>query len=210
MIKTLLITFIITYSWVGYSQQFGATSGTVFSNVLIKRNNQTIRGNTRTGFTLGALSDIPFSKGFSFVAALNWIQKGFTYKNEANPQNPISESLTLQTAELPSGISYNVKYGRNTFFLGGGPVLTLLLSARYNTTDNIGSRSETPIIGGEGGDLTRFELGAHANAGAYLGRSLYVALHYNRSLTNSSIQEGIQFFNNYYALRLGFIFHGTK
>ncbi len=105
MKKTILffISFIslINYS-IGQKIAFGITSGATFGSYKIKAGSFSVTSKIKPGFSAGVQAWVPMGKSFSFIPALNFIQKGGTLKEEGS-----EEKTTLNYIEIPLNVVYN-------------------------------------------------------------------------------------------------------
>src|SRR5215212_4143226 len=120
-ITTLLTLMILVTSDLSAQTKIGLTGGVTFANVTIKSEGISVSPKMRTGFTAGLFTDCPLSSDFSFQPALNFVQKGFSTKDDA-----FSDKVSYNYVEVPLNFVYNSK----GFFIGAGPSMSFGLSGK--------------------------------------------------------------------------------
>jgi len=198
---TLLVLMILLTSHSLTAQtKIGLTGGATFANVTAKLQGISVSPKMRTGFTAGLFIDCPLSSGFSFQPALNFVQKGYKMNDET-----ITDKVSYGYLEVPLNFVYDSK----GFFIGAGPSISSGLSGK----EKFGSE-DTKIKFGSGDDeIKRFEFGANVLTGYKFKGGFMVSANYNLGLNN--IQNGNStevgtIKNRYFAVKIGYIFSGTK
>lgn len=194
----LLATFIVVTAF-GQKLTIGINAGVTSSSWKATVDNETETLGSRIGFTAGIVSAIPISSNFSFMPALNYVQKGFKetmddYKFEA----------VLNYLELPLNFVYN----RDGFFVGAGPAISLGLSGKGKSTFN-GQTDEEDIEFGSGDDeMKSTEFSANFLTGYQFKNGFLVSVNYNlglSNLTNTSV-DNEKITNRYFGFRVGYMF----
>jgi len=187
--------------------KIGLTGGATFANVTAKLQGLSVSPKMRTGFTAGLFADCTLSSNFSFQPALNFVQKGYKSNDET-----MTDKVSYSYLEIPLNFVYNNK----GFFIGAGPSISSGLSGKEKFVDkeDPSGSGDTKIKFGSGDDeVKRFELGANVLAGYKFAGGFMVSANYNLGLNN--IQNGNTsdvgtIKNKYFAVKIGYIFGGTK
>ncbi len=183
--------------------RFGFSAGAVLSRVNTKVDNQKDNSDSRLGFTLGVMGDVPLGGQFSFQPALNFLQKG---GKETQENGGIKETYTiiLNYLELPLNFVFRSKGEKGHFIAGLGPVLSYGISGKAKYSANGQTDSETLHFGEDSG-IKAFEFGGNILAGYESNNGVLVTLGYNTSLSNLSTDSPSSFKNNYFGLRIGYL-----
>ena len=205
---TLLVLMILLTSHSLTAQtKIGLTGGVTFANVTAKLQGISISPKMKTGFTAGLFTDFPLSANFSFQPALNFVQKGYSSKDET-----MTDKVSYSYAEVPLNFVYNNK----GFFIGAGPSMAFGLSGKEKFVDkeDPSQSGDTKLKFGSGDEeAKRFEFGANVLTGYKFVGGFMVSANYNLGLNN--IQNGNSnevgtIKNRYFAIKIGYIFSGAK
>lgn len=203
----LIIAGICSFQINGFAQktQVGLTGGITSSNLYGNKNGLDVRGDSRTGYTLGMFIDAPIGKTrWAFQPSLNYMQKG---KNDV--VDPYTTNATaLRYAELDMNFVHYTK-GANKLFFGAGPYLALNLPSKMVlvTSDN---RIETNLLLGkdESNAYKGADFGANGIIGARLKCGFVLTANYSLGLRNMiPVPTGDDVLRNgTLGFRLGYIF----
>ncbi|MEP7141506.1 MAG: porin family protein [Ferruginibacter sp.] len=162
---------------------------------------------TKTGFTGGLFVDIPINSNFSLQPALNFVQKGFSTKDETS-----TDKVKYSYAEIPLNFIYNSQ----GFFIGAGPSMAFGIAGREKITDKSdpSNSSDDKIEFGSGDDqIKRFEFGANILTGYKFANGFIFSVNYNLGLNNIQIgnaDDAGTIKNRYFAFKVGYVFGGNK
>ncbi len=196
-ITLLLFALALTTSALVAQVRFGIQAGPAFSTMTAKSDDIKISYN-KTGFTAGVLAELPISEsGIVFRPALNFVQKGGEL-GEA--------SINLNYLELPLDFVYKLQAGPGKLFVGVGPSFAFGISGKTKS----GGDSEDIEFGSGDDEIKPLDLGGNFLAGYELSNGLFLSLNYNLGLSNISNSEDGKINNNYFGIRLGFLFGGNK
>ncbi len=203
----LVLMILLTAHSLTAQTKIGLTGGATFGNVTAKLQGISVSPKMRMGFTAGLFIDCPLSSGFSFQPALNFVQKGYKINDET-----MTDKVSYGYLEVP----LNFVYDNKGFFIGAGPSMSSGLSGKEKFVDkqNPSGSGETKIKFGSGNDeIKRFEFGANVLTGYKFKEGFMVSANYNLGLNN--IQNGNStevgtIKNRYFAVKIGYIFSGTK
>lgn len=196
-ISLLFFAFALTTSALVAQVRFGIQAGPAFSSMTMKSDGIKLSYN-KTGFTAGVLAELPISEsGIHFRPALNFVQKGGDLEGA---------SMNMNYLELPLDFVYKLEAGPGKLFVGVGPSFALGLSGKAKS----GGDSEDIEFGSGVDELKPLDLGGNFLAGYELSNGLFLSLNYNLGLSNISNSEEGKIHNNYFGIRLGFLFGGNK
>ena len=202
-----LLIVITTVSVQAQKTQFGFTGGATFANYKSNYDGTNQSGNSKTGFTIGAIANIAAGKSFVIQPAINWVQKGT--KDEQTEGGSTSKiSLTTNNIELP----VNFMYSHNGFFIGAGPSFTFGVSGKITSEFNGEKSDEKVNFGNSDEDVMKsFDFGANALTGYQFKGGLLIAANYNIGLSNlapgSDPNKG-SLKSSYFGIRLGYLLGG--
>lgn len=182
----LFITASCLFQVNGFSQkaQVGLNAGVSVTNIYGRLNNQNVRGDSRTGYTVGLVMEAPIGKtNISFRPGVHYVQKGkYTLKTES-----VREADALRYADiLLDFIAYLNKSGNSRLFVGLGPQIGLNLPSKKIRVED-GERSELRSISfGEtaADDYHGIDLGANGLIGVRLKCGATFAINYTFGLRN--------------------------
>lgn len=204
--------FIVSGHLNAQKSSFGITVGGAFGSYKIKAEPLSITSKTKAGFTAGLLASIPLGQHFSFMPALNFLQKGGTLTSEDS-----NDKTNLNYVELPLNFVYNARSVAGNFFVGAGPSLSMGLSGKYKFQENGGEPVTSDIHFGSGSDddLKGFEAGVNILAGFQLRNGFLITANYNTGLSNLNISNESEpnktkYHNRYFSVRVGYMFSVKK
>ena len=196
-ISLLFFAFALSTSALVAQVRFGVQAGPAFTSMTSEASGVKVTYN-KTGFTAGVLAELPLSEsGFYFRPALNFIQKGGDFEGA---------SLNLNYLELPLDFVYKLEAGSGKLFLGVGPSFALGLSGKAKS----GGDSEDINFGSGEDEIKPLDIGGNILAGYELSNGLFLSLNYNLGLSNISNESEVKTRNNYFGIRLGYLFGGNK
>jgi hypothetical protein len=196
-IALLLFALALTTSALVAQVRFGIQAGPAFSSMTMKSDGLKLSYN-KTGFTAGVLAELPISEsGFVFRPALNFVQKGGEL-GEA--------SINLNYLELPLDFVYKLPAGPGNLFVGVGPSFAFGISGKSKSDGD----SEDIEFGNGDDEIKPLDLGGNFLAGYELSNGLFLSLNYNLGFSNISNSEEGKINNNYFGIRLGYLFGGKK
>ncbi|MEP6513257.1 MAG: porin family protein [Parafilimonas sp.] len=200
MKKILLVIFAVAAISALHAQaSFGIQAGATFASEKAKFGGVSFNLDTKVGFTAGVVASVPLASDLSFDPSLNFTQKGG--KTSAGGDE-LKE--TLNYIELPLNFVYNFDAGAGDFFVGLGPSLSVGVSGK----DKSGSESVDVNFGSNADELKAFEFGGNILAGYKLENGIFIAVNYNAGLSNLSNDSDAKVHNNYFGVRVGYMFGG--
>jgi hypothetical protein len=138
------------------------------------------------------------------------VQKGSKSSDET-----YSDKLNYNYLEIP----LNFVYSNSGFFVGAGPSISCGLSGKEKIVDKQDpSQSENikVVFGSNEDEAKRFEFGANILTGYKFVGGFMVSANYNLGLSNvsnvanSGVNEEGTVKNRYFAVKIGYVFGGTK
>ncbi len=174
---------------------------------------------SKFGFLIGGVAEIPVSSNFTFRPELNFIQKGFK-ESESEAGYSYETKATASFIELPLNFVYNVAAGSGTFFVGAGPSIGFGIGGKVKSEMSFGgeTESEETDIKFDGDDeatddnvhLKSLDFGANILAGYKMSNGLFFSLGYSKGFSNLSPYENSSFKTSGVQLKVGFMFGGAK
>ena len=223
MKKVFLMAAIAAFSTTSFAQTtFGIQAG---ANIASAKMEQTESGVTsklntdsKTGFLIGAVAEVPFGTSINFRPELNFIQKGFKYSKSTGGLG-VSNKTTLNYIELPLNFVYHAEAGAGTVFFGAGPSFGFGISGKSKTTQT-GEPDENQDVkfdGKKDADVTdqnvhlkAFDFGVNATAGYKMANGVYLSVGYTFGLANIDPNANSSFKNiGGLSLKLGYMFGGA-
>ena len=204
----LLMTAMILLSSLATQAQtlVGITAGSSFSNVKITSGGFSILPKMKTGITAGLVVDAPLSADVHFRTGLNFVQKGYTMKEDV-----AKETFSINYLELP----LNVVYNANGFFIGAGPSLSYAISGMdkiHFSDGSVEDEKEKIEFGSNEEQIKPFDFGANFTAGYKTKSGFLITGNYTMGLSNMSNSgldvpdEKTKIKNNCFGIKIGFMF----
>jgi hypothetical protein len=189
--------------------RFGVNAGVSLGTFKSEEDGESMTTDSRLGVVIGATAEIPISESFRFRPGLQFVQRGGQEKEEFGGFE-FKTSIILNYLDVPLDFIYKASAGNGKFFFGAGPSLGFGLSGKYKEEED-GDEYEEDINFGDGEEeIKPFHLGGNILAGYELGNGVYIQANYNLGLSNLSNLEGVKGKANYFGIRLGYNFGGSK
>jgi hypothetical protein len=202
---TLVLMILLTTVTVSAQKtSVGFTAGATFSKVKAKADNISLSSDFKPGFTAGIIIDVPLSTNLSFQPALNYTQKGGTFKEEGE-----TDKMTLNYLEIPLNFIYSTGANQG-FFVGAGPALSYGLSGKEKFSDPSIVEPTKIKFGSDDEELKPFEFSANIISGYRFAKGFMLSANYNLGLTslaNADSDEGT-LKNSYFAIKVGCLLNG--
>lgn len=209
--RKLLIAFAAVFAVITMNAQnakFGVTAGITIANQKFKSSGLSITGDSKVGFTAGAVADVGITENFSFQPGLNFTQKGSKVTFDPGTGSQTSKQ-TLNYIELPLNFLYKAPAGAGKFFAGLGPVLSYGISGKAKDD---GDEFDIHFGSDTDDDYKAFEFSGNVLAGYELAGGFLVAVNYNLGfsdiLNGGDSDESVK--NKYFGIRIGYLFGGSK
>lgn len=187
--RTIFLTVMmcILFSSISAQIKFGVSAGTNFSNI-----KTTDEGEHKPiiGITGGVNIKLGIGKHFAFQPELNFIQKGYQYKEEGSDQGLSFKAKGKQLInylELPLNFSYRLPLAKKNIFVSAGPAVAFALSGFHKAAtefmgENI-SIKEQLEFGSSGNDmLKKYDIGANISVEIEVIKSLFARINYTHGL----------------------------
>lgn len=207
----LLIFFITAYT---QSIKYGLTAGATFGSQRVQAGNIGITADSRIGFTIGGLADIPIAAQFVFQPALNFTQKSSRFSIFQDGEG-VEATQTLNYIELPLNVLFRTDAGKGKFFAGAGPSLAFGISGHGKTKTTFSGQTEEESSSIKFGnnetedDYKPLDFGGTLITGYELNNGAFIALNYNFGFSDIALaSEEASIKNKYFGVRVGFKFGG--
>ena len=198
----LMLMILLTSHSLSAQTKIGLTAGASFANLKAKAESISITSDLKPGITAGLFIDVPLSSNFSFQPALNFVQKGGSFKDDFE-----TGKTTLNYLEVPLNFIYNTGTAEG-FFIGAGPAMAYGFSGKEKS----GSEATKIKFGSGDEELKAFEFSANAIAGYRFAKGFMISANYNLGLTslaNADSEDGT-LKNSYFAIKIGCLFNQSK
>jgi hypothetical protein len=201
------MSMILLSSFASQAQtSLGVTAGASFANVKISAGGISASPKMKTGITAGLMLDAPLSQNFHFQPGLNFVQKGYTAKDDE-----AKETFNINYIELP----LNFGYYSNGFFAGAGPSLAYGMSGKDKlkyTDQSIPDEDEKIDFGSGEDQIKQFDFGANVTAGYKTRSGFLIAANYTAGLSNlantgsDNTEDKTKIRNNCFGIKIGYLF----
>jgi hypothetical protein len=204
--KKILLVAVLSSAIVTVNAQatFGLHLDGVSSNMEYKASGFTMKADSKIGWKVGAVANLPLAGTFAFMPQLNLVSKGNKMDNSGT-----TSSTNLTYVELP----LNFVYTSGGFFGGFGPSVAFGVGGKSKES---GSPDVTVKFDGKANDgsdenihLKALDFGGQVIAGYKLSSGLFFNAHYNLGLSNISPDAGVSAKNNYFGFGVGYLFGGS-
>ena len=210
-IVALLIVVVFTSS--AQKNRVGISAGINSAHMVAHYGGLSEHSDGRLGIVFGVNYNMPIAEQFSIQPALNFVQKGYKYK-ETDVNYVYSDEIRINYLELPLNVIFRPKMSGVQFFIGAGPSLAFALSGKEKENDN-GVIDEYDLSFGSNedeDDLKAVDFGFNFLTGIELTNGLNFSINYNLGLTNlipgSGVDGSVK--NNYAGFKIGYTFSGKK
>ena len=216
--KKVILSVLVASAVISLNAQdirFGVTAGATFATAKQKFQGLSVTSDSKVGFTIGGLVDVPLANQFAFQPALNFTMKGG--KQKLSFEGELFESNTsLGYIELPLNFLFRTEAGTGKFFAGVGPTLGMGISGKLKNKTTIGGQTVTEERDVKWGskenedDLKPFEFSGNILAGYEFSNGVFIAANYNLGFSNIAVggNSDNSVKNRYFGVRLGFKFGG--
>jgi len=211
-ITALLIAIVVTAA--AQKCRFGITAGINSAKMAAKYSGITVHTDGRIGMMAGVNCEIKIAEQFSLQPALNFVQKGYKYK-ETDVNYIYTDEVRINYFEVPVNVLFKPRMKQVQFFMGAGPSLAFAISGKEKENDN-GVIDEWDIKFGNNeleDDMKGIDVGLNMLTGVELRSGLSFSINYNLGLTSlvpggNSGDGTIK--NRYIGFTLGYMFSGKK
>lgn len=206
----LSLAFISAVSIASKAQmRFGVNAGATLANVKVKSDGVKVSYDSKIGFTVGGVAEMPINKQFSFLPAISFTQKGYKFNSDIAGFKTTS-TATFNYVEIPLNVTYKMNAGPGKVFVGAGPSFAYAISGKNKTEVNGQKETEKIKFGSGAGEVKAFDLGGNILAGYELSNGAYIGLNYNMGFSDINNDNASKAKNNYFGVRVGFMFGGKK
>jgi len=187
----LVITLVLSATYTQAQTRFGIKGGLNFSTVALSGGTGTITPDSKTGFNLGVISEIPLATDFYLQPGLLFSTKGF--KSD-------SETFSTNHIDIPINALYKLHAGSIKVLGFAGPYISYALSGKSGS-DNI-------TFSGDNKDMNAFDFGLNFGAGVEIS-NFQITAQYGIGLTNSLANSGdVTMKNKVFGVSVAYLFGG--
>ena len=210
-ITTLLVAIVFTTA--AQKTRIGISAGINSASMVAHAGGVSVHTDGRIGIMFGLTGDVQVAERFSVQPALNFVQKGYKYK-ETDVNYVYTDEIRVNYLEVPINVIFRPQSPKVQFFLGAGPSFAFALSGTEKENDN-GTIDEWDLSFGSdenNDDMRAVDVGLNFLAGIELPNRLSFVVNYNLGLSNlvpgSDVDGSIK--NNYVGFKIGYMFQGKK
>lgn len=176
---------------------FGIKGGISFASEYSGIDGQYQNTGIAASFHIGGFYNERVSRGFSIQPGLLLQGKGgkYDYNNQTYTDR-------LLYAEVPVSFMGNIQAGRGEIFVGGGPYLAYMVSARLT----VGGRSSRLNLGDQPDEIRPFDAGLHFLTGYRFAKGLILTLSSSAGFVNMSNQSQLSITNRVSSVSIGYEF----
>ena len=208
-IFTIMALLLILQHHVSAQVTFGVSAGIISANYAAKESGVRMSPSRKTGFTVGSFVNVPIAGSLYFQPGLNFVQKGYVFKDNSDPAYAEKNTNTVNCIEIPLNMVYRTNGNSNGFMFGVGPSLAFAVSGK-DKYESAATKETTKLKIGNGidDDLRGFDLGGNIIAGVQLKSRIVFAANYNFGFSNL-IPKGdsdTRLTSNYFGVRVGYVF----
>ena len=204
IISLIAIAAIAAQMVQAQKSSFGFTAGATLAKTTAKFAGGSIASESKIGFTAGFVGDIPIGKDFSFMPALNFVQKGSKSKQES-----YESTINLNYIEIPLNLVYRVPGKSGHLFMGAGPSVAYGISGTMKDNNSTQPTDVKVKFGSSAeDDFKPLEIAANFLLGYQFKNGFNIVANYNLGLNNIAPIKEIKGHNNYFGLRLGMMLSG--
>jgi hypothetical protein len=207
-ITALMASILFAFTASSQTTEFGFTGGATISNYKAVADGDDESGNSKAGFTIGAIVNIAAGSNFVIQPGLHWTQKG-TKDEETVGGSTYKVSLTNNCIEIP----VNFLYTQGGFFAGAGPSLSFSVSGKWKYEFDSDKTTESANFGNtDNDDMKSLDLGANILAGYRAPGGLLIMVNFNQGFSNLVPGEtsGSKLKSHYFGVRLGYLLKAKK
>jgi hypothetical protein len=166
------------------------------------------------GSTFGILLDVPMQKIGSFQPGVDYIGKNSKNTYTDNNGQTVHTKTTLSYLEVPMNVIFRIPNGSGNVTVGGGVAAAMAISGNETTTVGNNPAAKKKLDFGDltGDDYIRYDFGLNALAGYEFQNGFFVTFNYNWGINWLFVggDPKDKLYNNYIALKAGFLFGGKK
>jgi len=193
-----VIALVLSTTYAQAQTRFGIKGGLNFSTFSISGNglNGSFSPDSKTGFNLGVISEIPLATDFYLQPGLLFSTKGFKVGSD------MSESTN--NLEIPINALYKLNAGSIKVLGFAGPYIGYALSG----TDKESGVSTDIKFSGNNKEMNAFDLGLNFGAGVEIS-SFQITVQYGLGLTNlAANSNGGTVKNKVFGISVAYLFGG--
>jgi len=185
----------------------GVTAGFNYAFATAKENGSSSNYNPRAGFTTGVFAEIPFSNGkLAFQPGLQYTPKGGSFDYGGSD---VKVQTRFHYLEIPMLFMVKEKAADISLFAGIGPSVGFGLGGREKVDRQY---NEAVLFGGDPDkdDYKMLDFAGMILFGIEFKNQSTISFYYNRTLNDLSLDQTVQFRNQYVGVRAGFVLWRRK
>jgi len=189
------------------SPRFGFTVGGTLASYRTNVDDMSATSSSTLGFSVGAIADIPVGETFTFQPSLQFLQKGGEESHDIGGTT-YKSTLHINYLELPLNFLYKTPGKEGNFVFGLGPCLAYGLGGTEKASGGGMDESTSIKFGTNEAFQNAFEFSGNIVAGYHWASGFLLQANYNIGFTNLWSSDNGSYKNNYFGLRVGYLFGG--
>ena len=214
MKKILLLSIALIGAASTFAQTvtYAIKAGVNFSEISASIQSITASSKSLTGFHVGGVVDLGFSKSFSIQPGILYTTKGGRSSDvtaDGTTSGANASKITLNYLEIPVNFLYHAPAGKGSVFLGGGPYVGLGLSGSAPLVDGNGQatgQTQSVHFGSGTDDIANPDFGINLLGGYKFESGFMLSAGYGFGLANLSNDNSVTIHNKGLSFSLGYFF----
>ena len=196
----LVITLVLSATYTQAQTRFGIKGGLNFSTIAISGSGTTTTPDSKIGFNLGVISEIPLATDFYLQPGLLFSTKGYKMSNFSGSDL----SVSTNNIEIPINALYKLNAGSVKVLGFAGPYIGYAVSGKLKS----GDESEDIKFSGDNKMMNALDLGFNFGAGVEIS-NFQITAQYGLGLTNTFANFGdTKVKNKVFGVSVAYLFGG--
>ena len=205
-ILTVIAAAISMHNCFAQDVSWGVSAGMSFASMRSEFEGEKDHSGFHPGITAGVFLDAGLSHNFSFMPALNFVQKG-----GQETDGDMKLTVTTNYLEVPLNFVFKSPGKGARLMIGAGPVLSYGIGGKAKIKDSdVSVSSKLKFGSGADDDYKPFEMGANLLLGVELENGISISGNYNLGLSNIANYDGGKEKTSYIGIRVGYLFKSIK
>jgi hypothetical protein len=193
----VIITLVLSATYTQAQTRFGIKGGLNFSTAALSGGGFTLTPDSKTGFNLGVISEIPLATDF-------YLQPGLLFSTKGYKINSLNTEMSTNNIEIPINALYKLNAGSVKVLGFAGPYIGYAVSgkAKYE-----GISSDIKFSG-DNKSMNAFDFGLNFGAGVEIS-NFQITAQYGLGLTNlNSSSADFKAKNKVFGVSVAYLFGG--
>ncbi|WP_336514652.1 porin family protein [Pollutibacter soli] len=178
----------------------GLFAGPVFAKTNMKVIDEKSDFTFLPGIYTGVFLDMPVGKKLTVQSGVNYVQKGFMEKFD-----DAKVTMRLHYLEIPVNLVWYSALQQKGFYVGAGPSFSFGVAGRAKYKDG-GEEYSEKVNFGEDDDMKGADIAGNVTTGYTFENGISLGAVANFGLINLGTSADTKIHNNYFALKVGYVF----